>query len=242
MPEKKSPKWPKRVSRALFIFKGKKKIKHRANPSQNTSFLVFYSQKSILFYCQLWLLIAQMQYSDTKHAFLSASKRKIRFVQVSTMIWNCTNAVLHRKIRLFVRCTVENQLCASANADFKLRKCNNPWQNTSFWVENPILAIVYSNFKLHKCNIPPQNMSFWVFWSRKSDLCKCQFWLETAQMRYSTPKHVFFYVLPWKISIVQVPTLTLNHRLTIINRKTRLLECLTEKNPICATVNSDFKL
>ena len=55
MPEKKSPKWPKRVSRALFIFKGKKKIKHRANPSQNTSFLVFYSQKPILSNCQLWL-------------------------------------------------------------------------------------------------------------------------------------------------------------------------------------------
>ena len=175
---------------------------------------MFCSEKSDLCKCQLWLEIAEIRYYTSKYVFLCVLRWKISFVHVLTLTLNCANAIIHGKTRLF--------------------EC--------FTVENPICATVYSNFKLHKCNIPPQNMSFWVFWSRKSDLCKCQFWLETAQMQYSTPKHVFLYVLRWKISIMQLPTLTLSYKITIINRKTRLLECLTGKNPICATVNSDFKL
>ena len=176
-----------------------------------------------------------MQYFTTKHVFLSVLLWKTRFVQVSTLIWNCTNAVLQRKIRLFVRFTRKIKFCASANADFKFRKCNNPSQKTSFWVfykREPDSCHCLLYFKLHKCNIPPQNTSFLVFWSRKTDLCKCQFWLEIAQIRHSSPKHVFLYVLQINISFVQVPTLTLNCKITVINRKTRLLECLTAETDL----------
>ena len=193
-----------------------------------------------------------MRYSTAKHVFLCVLRRKISFVQVPTLTSNYTNAIIHRKRRLFecfsvenwfvqlspltFNCTneifhyntsffecfalktpicasvnyylklhkcgispqntflVENQLCASAKSDFKLHKCDNTSQNTSFllfYSEKPICATVNSNFKSHKSNIPSQNTYFWVFFSGKSDLCKCQLWLEVAQMWYSIAKNVF---------------------------------------------------
>ena len=60
-----------------------------------------------------------MEYSTTKYIFLSVLPWKIRFVQVSSLTWNL-------KMRLFVRFTVKNQLCASAKSDFKLNQCDKP--------------------------------------------------------------------------------------------------------------------
>ena len=108
---------------------------------------------------------------------------------------------------------VESPICASANSDLKLHKCDIPPQNTSFLeftVKNQICATFNSEFKLHKCNVPPQNTSFWGFCHRKSDQCKCQLWLEIVQMRYYIAKYVFLCVLQWKTISVQVPTLTWN--------------------------------
>ena len=70
-----------------------------------------------------------MQYSTTKHVFLNVLQWKIRFVQVSTLTWNCTNAVFQRKTRCFVCFTVKNQLCASADSIFKSHTCDYLSQN-----------------------------------------------------------------------------------------------------------------
>ena len=156
---------------------------HKLNiPPQNTSFWVFCCRKFDLWKCQLWLEIAQMRYFTANTSFCAFYKWKISFVQMPTLTLNCTNAIIHRKTRIFDCFTVKKPICATANFDFKS----------------------------HKCNIPHQNTYFWVFWCGKSDLCKCQLWLDFAQMRYSTAKNVFLFVLQWKISFVQVPTLTLN--------------------------------
>ena len=66
-----------------------------------------------------------MQYSTTKHVISSVLQWKIRFMQVSTLTWNFRNAVFRLKTRLFVRFTVKNWLCVSANADFKLHERDN---------------------------------------------------------------------------------------------------------------------
>ena len=99
---------------------------------------------------------------------------EIRFVYVSTLAWNNTNAVFRSKTRLFVRFTMENQLCLTVNSHFHLHKYDNPSRNTFFW----------------------------VFFDGKSDLCKFQLWLEITQMRYSIAKHFFLCILQWNISFV----------------------------------------
>ena len=153
--------------------------------------------------------------------FLSENKsfcafccRKIASFEVPTLTWNCTNAIIYCKTRLFEWCTVENPICETLNFDLKL----------------------------HKCNILQLNTSIWEFCDGKSDLCKCQLWLEIAKMGYSIAKHVFLCVLWWKISFLQVQTRISNSTIAIIHRHTRLVECFTVENQICATVNSDFQL
>ena len=93
-----------------------------------------------------------------------------------------------------------------------------------------ICETVNCGFKLHKLNIPPQNTSFWVFCCRKFDLWKCQLWLEIAQMRYFTANTSFCAFYKWKISFVQIPTLTLNCTNAIIHRKHVFLIVLQWKN------------
>ena len=183
-------------------------------PPQNTSFWVFCSAKSDLCKCQVWLEIAQMWYSTSKCVFLCVSLWKISFVQVPSLTLSWTNAITHRRTRLF--------------------EC--------FTIQIRFLQIVNSDFKFHTYNIPQQNTSFWVCCNGKPDFSKCQLWLEIAQMRYPTAKHVFLCVLSWKICFVQVPTLTLNCTNLVIHRRTRLFECFIVGNPISATVNFDFKL
>ena len=73
-------------------------------------------------------------------------------------------------------------------------------------------------------------------------MCKCQLWLEIAQVRYSTAEHVFFRVLLWKIRFVQLSTLNLNCTKAMFHHKTPLFECFAIENPISARVNSDLKL
>ena len=124
---------------------------------------------------------------------------------MQTLTLNCTNAIIHRKTRLFECLTVEKPICETVNSDFKVFCCGkSDVCKYQLWLE--IAQERYS--KLHKCNIPPQNTSFIVFCHGKTDQCKCQLWLEIVQMRYSITKYVFLCVLLWKISFVQVPTLT----------------------------------
>ena len=169
-----------------------------------------------------------MKYSTTNPLFLSILmskwlkntsfcafyKWKNSFVQVPTLAINCTNAITHRKTRLF----------------------------DCFTVKQPICATVKSVFKSHKCKIQQQNGYFCVFCRGKSDWCNCQLRLEITQMRYSTAQKFLLCISQWKVSFVQVPTLTLNCTNTIVHRKIRLFECFTAENPICANANSDFKL
>ena len=147
-------------------------------------------------------------------SFCAFYKWKNSFVQVPTLAINCTNAITHRKTRLF----------------------------DCFTVKQPICATVKSVFKSHKCKIQQQNGYFCVFCRGKSDWCNCQLRLEITQMRYSTAQKFLLCISQWKVSFVQVPTLTLNCTNTIVHRKIRLFECFTAENPICANANSDFKL
>lgn len=78
----------------------------------------------------------------------------------------------------------------------------------------------------------------WAFCRGKSDMCKCQLWLEFAQVRYSTAEHVLFRVLQWKIRFVQLSTLNLNCTNAMYHHKTPLFECFATENLISASVNS----
>ena len=103
--------------------------------------------------------------------FFSVLQWKIRLVKLSTLTWNCTNSLSHYKTRHSMRFTMGNHIYASVNSNFKLHKCGNLLQNTSFW----------------------------VFCNEKTGLCKCQLWFTIAQMLYPIAKHVLFCVLQWEI-------------------------------------------
>ena len=82
----------------------------------------------------------------------------------------------------------------------------------------------------------------WVSCDGKSALCKCQLWLEVAQMRYSFAKHVFLYALDSKIKFVQESTLTLTSTNAIIHSKTRFFPVFYNREFDLGCVNSDLKL
>ena len=64
--------------------------------------------------------------SPQNTSFCAFYKWKISFVQVQTLTLNCTNAIIHRKTRLFDCFTVKKPICATVNSDFKSNKCNIP--------------------------------------------------------------------------------------------------------------------
>ena len=102
------------------------------NTSQNTSFLLFYSEKPICATVNSNFKSHKSNIPSQNTYFWVFFQWKIRFVQVSTLTWKCTNVVFHSKKRLLVLFTLEKQFCASVNTDFKFHKCHNPLQNTSF--------------------------------------------------------------------------------------------------------------
>ena len=117
---------------------------------------IFHNKSSLFEYFKVENLIcASVNYDLKFHkcgnslqntSFCAFYKWKISFVQVPTLTINCTNAITHRKTRLF----------------------------DCFTVKQPICATVKSDFKSHKCKISQQNGYFCVFCRGKPDLCKCQ--------------------------------------------------------------------
>ena len=95
---------------------------------------------------------------------------KISFVQVPSLTLSWTNAITHRRTRLFECFTIQIR-----------------------FLQLSTLTLTCTRTIL---NIPQLNTSFWVFCDGKSDFSKCELWLEIAQMRYPTAKHVFLCVLP----------------------------------------------
>ena len=127
------------------------------NSTKNTSFWVFWGEKSDLWKCQFWLEIAQMRYSIKKHIILCDLQRKISFMQVPPLTWNCTNAITYSKKHLFQCFAIGIPICASANLVLNLHKYDSALQITCFEcfeMKYLIYASVNSNLTLHKCDNP----------------------------------------------------------------------------------------
>ena len=155
-----------------------------------------------------------MQYSTTKHLFLSVLPWKTRSVQVSTMTWNWTNAVFHHKIRLFVRSAVENQLRTSANSDLKLHTCEN------FIAKHVFLSVAQWKTRFMQLSTMTLNCTNAIF-HHKARL---------------------FRVLKSKNRFMQVLTLIWNCKNAVFHSKTRLFVHFEVENQLFASAYSDFKL
>ena len=148
-----------------------------------------------------------MQYSTTKHLFYSVLPWKNRSVQVSTMTWNCTNAVFHHQIRLFVRFAVENQLRTSANSDLNLHICENSIAKHVF------LSVVQWKIRFVPLSTLTLNCTNAIF-HHKARL---------------------FRVLRSKIRFMQVLTLIWNCKNAVFHRKTRLFVRFAVENQLFAS-------
>ena len=120
-------------------------------------------------------------------------------MQLSTLTFNCTNAIFHNKTRLFECFAIENLICVSVNTALKLRKSEVPLQNTScfgFTVENQLCASANSDVKLHKCNNLSKTRHFECF-TAGNPICatvNSDFKFTYAIFYY---KHVFLSTLQW---------------------------------------------
>ena len=148
-----------------------------------------------------------MQYSTTKHLFYSVLPWKNRSVQVSTMTWNCTNAVFHYQIRLFVRFAVKNQLRTSANSDLNLHICENSIAKHVF------LSVVQWKIRFVPLSTLTLNCTNAIF-HHKARL---------------------FRVLRSKIRFMQVLTLIWNCKNAVFHRKTRLFVRFAVENQLFAS-------
>ena len=93
-------------------------------PFQNTSFFALYNRNQL---CAIVNSDFKLHKSDNP-----SLKFKILFVKVSTLALNCTNAIIHCKIRIFECFAIEKPICASVNSDLKLHKLGNQVLNTCF--------------------------------------------------------------------------------------------------------------
>ena len=139
---------------------------------------------------------------------------------------------------------MEYQLCASANSYFKLQNYGNQSQNTSFRVFDSGNQFVQMSSLTLNCTIEifHHKTRFFKCFSVQNLICASVNSNLKLHIFSILPKNVFSWDLKWKISFVQVPTLTLNCKNAITHYKTRLFDCFTVEKLICATVNSNFKL